>query len=380
VSAHRSLDIVLALGLAACGGSADGASTTAAASGAGGYAAGGAGAGASPSGGAGGAGGAGGRGGATTTSAGGHGGATTGTGGHGGAALPTGAVEIGFWCGPPAGEMVEARAAEIAAAGFTLVSNACDGSTYEPGYDGAMLALAAKHGLRAIVSDARTFAAVAGSDVAANLDAVVASYGASPGLRGYHLVDEPSVPAFGAIAAAVAGLHARDAAHPGIVNLLPDYATAGQLGAPDYPTYLASFLDTVKPALFTYDHYNFFADGSDGPTFFANLAAVRAAAVARGVPFGQYIQAISFVGHRATTAAEKRWAALHTLAYGGTAVLYFTYWTPPQTPEQFGSGIIAADGTGDVPPNVEIEQRSSASSRSIRGHVNGAIELGVVSA
>jgi hypothetical protein len=35
---------------------------------------------------------------------------------------------------------------------------------------------------------------------------------------------------------------------------------------------------------------------------------------------------------------------------------------------------------GDVPPNVEIEQRSSASSRSIRGHVNGAIELGVVSA
>jgi hypothetical protein len=35
---------------------------------------------------------------------------------------------------------------------------------------------------------------------------------------------------------------------------------------------------------------------------------------------------------------------------------------------------------GDVPPNVEIEQRSSASSRSIRGHVHGAIELGVVSA
>jgi hypothetical protein len=39
-----------------------------------------------------------------------------------------------------------------------------------------------------------------------------------------------------------------------------------------------------------------------------------------------------------------------------------------------------AEPDGDVPPNVEIEQRSSASSRSIRGHVNGAIELGVVSA
>jgi hypothetical protein len=45
-----------------------------------------------------------------------------------------------------------------------------------------------------------------------------------------------------------------------------------------------------------------------------------------------------------------------------------------------GRGACPSCGAGDVPPNVEIEQRSSASSRSIRGHVHGAIELGVVSA
>ena len=72
--------------------------------------------------------------------------------------------------------------------------------------------------------------------------------------------------------------------------------------------------------------------------------APRARSLERGLPFWQYIQSISYVGHRATTGPEKRWAALHTLAYGGTGVLYFTYWTPPQTAEQFGEGILTREG------------------------------------
>ena len=262
----------------------------------------------------------------------------------GGEALPVGRVEIGFWCGPPAEELTAERFAQIAAAGFTFVANACDSATHNPEYNTAMLALAQAAGLGGFVSDERALAAAVGQDVDANLDAVVADYGGHPALLGYHLYDEPRSDRFPDLGAAVGGLRDRDPGHPGIVNLLPDYASVDQLGEPSYDAYIAAFLAAVQPANYSYDHYNFLNDGTDGPTFFANLEVVRAHSVAAGVPFGVYIQAISYNGHRATTGPEKRWAALHTLAYGGTTVMYFTYWTPPQTQENFGDGIIAADG------------------------------------
>lgn len=258
--------------------------------------------------------------------------------------LPTGSIEIGFWCGLPTAELTPARFAEISAAGFTFVANACDGATYVPAHNLLMLSLAHDAGLTAVLTDARALAAAAGTDVEANLDAVVADYKDAPGLRGYHLYDEPNADQFPKLAAAVAGLAARDPDHPGIINLLPDYASAAQFGLPTYDEYIAAFLAQVMPVDFSYDHYNFLADNTDGPSFFANLAVVRAHALAAAVPFGQYIQAIRYNGHRDTTGPEKRWAALHTLAYGGRTVMYFTYWTPPQTMENFGDGIIGADG------------------------------------
>lgn len=258
--------------------------------------------------------------------------------------LPTGSIEIGFWCGLPTAELTPARFAEIAAAGFTFVANACDGATYVPEHNLKMLALAHDVGLTTVLTDARALAAAAGTDVDNNLDAVVADYKDVPGLRGYHLYDEPNAMQFTKLAAATAGLASRDEAHPGIINLLPDYASAAQFGLPTYDEYVAAFLAQVLPVDFSYDHYNFLADNTDGPSFFANLAVVRAHALAAAVPFGQYIQAIRYNGHRDTTGPEKRWAALHTLAYGGRTVMYFTYWTPPQTMENFGDGIIGANG------------------------------------
>ena len=268
----------------------------------------------------------------------------SGAAGSGGAPLPTGKLSIGFWCGLPASELTQPRVDQIAQAGFTFAANACDGTTFNPSYNQTLLALAVHAGIDVVVSDTRTFAAAQGTDVDANLDAVVNDYAGSSALLGYHVTDEPGTAAFPALATVVSGLATRDPAHFGVINLLPDYATGAQLGAATYPEYVAQFLSTVKPAFFSYDHYNFLSDGTDGPSFFANLAAVRAAALDAHVPFGQYIQSISYNGHRATTGPEKRWAALHTLAYGGSAVMYFTYWTPPQTSENFGDGIIGANG------------------------------------
>ena len=300
--------------------------------------------------------------------------------------LPTGRFRIGMWCGPPAAELSKARFDEIAAAGFTTVSNACDGATYVPAYDSKLLALAQQAGLDAIVSDSRIDAALAGASVATNLDAVVQDYGKAPALAGYFVGDEPSAPAFANVASIVSQLASRDGAHFAYVNLLPDYASPGQLGTSTYDDYVAQFLGTVKPKVFSYDYYPFLAGGSDATTFFADLAVVRAHAVATNTPFWQFTQAISYNGHRATNEAEKLWVGMHTLAYGGAGISYFTYWTPPQTSENFGSAIIDANGvkTAQYAEVTAINQRLTAfgrylvAAKSTSVFHNGALASGTV--
>jgi hypothetical protein len=264
-------------------------------------------------------------------------------------APPTGKGVIGYWCGPPAAFHTEARYDEIANAGFTLTSNACDGSTYNPTYNHQMLDWAKARGLTSIVADQRVLTAVSQArdgqtaELTAGLDAAVADYQDSPALAGYHVIDEPSAGLFPALAQVVGGLETRDPTRIAYLNLLPTYASTGQLGTATYDEYVASYLSIVKPQVVSWDYYPFLSSG-DLPDFFRNLAIVRDHAVTAKKPFWQFVQSISFVGHRATSAAEKRWQALHSLAYGAQGIWYFTYWTPPQTAEAFGAGIIDSAG------------------------------------
>jgi hypothetical protein len=299
--------------------------------------------------------------------------------------LPTGRFRIGMWCGPPAAEMTKARMDEIAAAGFTTAANACDGSTSVPAYNMTMLSLAEQDGLDAIVSDSRISAALAGTNVASNLDDVVKDYSSAKGLAGYFIGDEPGAPAFPGIASVVAGLKTRDPSHFAYTNLLPTYATAGQLGTASYDDYVSQFLATVKPDLFSFDYYPFLTNGDDGG-FFANLEIIRSHSIAAGAPFFQFTQAISFNGHRATTLAEKQWVGMQTLAYGGAGISYFTYWTPPGTAENFGQAIIDINGaeTAQYAEVTAINARLTAfgrylvAARSTAVFHNGLLAAGVV--
>lgn len=260
------------------------------------------------------------------------------------AALPTGRFTIGMWCGPPPGQLTKARFDEVAAAGITTVSPSCESGSDTVTYDQQVLALANGSGLDALVADTRIAAALAGTDVDANLDAVTHDWANAPGLAGYHVRDEPSEPAFPALARVVNGLASRDPSHVAYVNLLPNYASPDQLGAPSYDAYVGDYLAAVKPKLLSWDYYPFLTGSADAGGFFADMAVVRAHALAAKLPFWQFVQSISFNGHRATTKAEKLWVGTETLAYGGAGVSYFTYWTPPQTAENFGVGIIGSDG------------------------------------
>ena len=302
----------------------------------------------------------------------GSGGSPAGTAGSGGSApgLPTGKGTLGYWCGPPAAFQSAATYDEIAAAGFTLTSNACDGTTYNPVYNKQMLGFAAARGLTSVVADQRVLNAVGqardgkAAELAASLDGAVAEYQGQKALAGYHVFDEPSTALFLALGQVVSGLRARDPQRFSYLNLLPNYATAGQLGAPSYDAYVAEYLAKVSPQIVSWDYYPFLTAGDLGG-FFENMAVVRAHSLAAKRPFWQFVQSISFNAHRATTEPEKRWVAMQSLAYGAQGIWYFTYWTPPQTAEAFGLGIIDPQGkkTAQYDDIVSINARFAALSR-----------------
>ena len=297
--------------------------------------------------------------------------------------LPTGKFRIGVWCGLPATEMTKARMDEMANAGFTTTSYGCEGDTSSAAYNTQMLALASADGMDAIISDPRIPAAIAGTDVATNLDGVVKDFANVPGMAGYFVADEPTAP-FANVASVVDGLQTRDPAHFAYVNLLPVYASAAQLGAASYDDYVGSYFSTAKPKVISFDDYPFYSTG-DGSTFFIDLATMRTHAVAAGVPFWQFMQSITFADHRATTAAEKLWEGIQTLAYGGAGVSYFCYWTPPAD-EGFGPGIIdlAGNETSQYADVKVINARLQAfgrylvAAKSTGVFTNGALPAGAV--
>src|SRR5262245_53522773 len=232
-----------------------------------------------------------------------------------------------FWCGPPLEQFDDWRAAEIAAAGFTVVGSPCQGG-FDPGLTVRALDVAGRQGLRLWVTDHRIHPATIGdADWPAALEAAVRDYRGHPALGGYVVFDEPVASQFEAIAVVVAALHGADPDHLAYVNLLPDYIPPSGLGTASYEDYVEQFIATVRPQLLSYDYYPFGAE-KDRSTFFTNLAVIRAAALRHGLPFMLIVLAMPHGPYRDPTEGELAWQVHHALAYGARGISYFTYWTP----------------------------------------------------
>lgn len=232
-----------------------------------------------------------------------------------------------FWCGPPLDQFDDARAAEIAAAGFTMVGYPCDG-----GFDRARnltaLDTAARHGLTLLVADHRFDpVTISAPDWPAKLQAAARDYRDHTGLAGYFVFDEPIASQFEGVAAVVDAIRAVDPDHLAYVNLLPDYIPPDALGAASYDDYVEQFIDTARPRLLSYDYYPF-GHTKDRSTFFKNLAVMRAAALRHDLPFMLIVLAMPHGPYRDPSEAELAWQANHALAYGARGISYFTYWTP----------------------------------------------------
>lgn len=239
---------------------------------------------------------------------------------------------VTYWAGPA---MTDATAQQMKEGGFNLVW--CSEKELD---------VAQRHGLRAQLTD--PLLAPSSLDDPAkrgSLDALIARVRQNPALYSYFITDEPCATNFPALGRLVGYLRTNDPAHLAYINLLPTYANNDQLGCKGdlvtaYKEHLRQFADVVKPALISYDHYQFAVQGDSGD-YFLNLAIIRQFALAADLPFLNIVQACTWTpSMRVPNANEVRYLVYTSLAYGAQGISYYVYCHPGHT-----GAIANADGT-----------------------------------
>lgn len=239
---------------------------------------------------------------------------------------------VTYWAGP---SMTDATAQQMAEGGWNLVW--CGEKELD---------VARKHGLRAQLTDGLLSPASLDDPARRQqLDALIARVAPHPALHAYFITDEPNATNFLALGKLVAHLRERDPRHLAYINLFPTYASNEQLGnrgdvVTAYREHLRQFVDVVKPALISYDHYQFTTHGDSGQ-YFLNLALIRRAAQDAGLPFLNIVQACTWApSMRVPGGDEMRYLVYTSLAYGAQGISYYVYCHPGHT-----GGIANADGT-----------------------------------
>ena len=269
------------------------------------------------------------------------------------------------WCGIPARYLSRES---------VLTAKGC-GLTVLPGDYGReknldALDLFAECGMKLMVSDSRIAESIRCPDKADELlRQVVADYASHPALHSYYVTDEPGCGDFPALSAVMQKLSELDPRHIGYINIFPNYANTRQLGCGDYREHVTRYLDEVRPPLLSYDHYHFMCHEQrdissvtlgdersddiyrdahrteDRAGFFDNFEIIRREALKRNTPYMLIVLLTAHGGYRDLTEGEIRWEVCQSLAYGVSAMSYFTYWTPAYEPVwRMREGIVSDTG------------------------------------
>jgi hypothetical protein len=233
------------------------------------------------------------------------------------AAWKVGTPIVTYWAGP---SMTDATARQMAEGGWNVVW--CGEKELD---------VVQRHGLRAQLQDPLlTPASLEQPAQREKLDALIARVRQHPALYAYFITDEPNAKDFAALGKLAAYLREQDPAHLAYINLFPTYASNEQLGnkgdvTTAYQAHLQQYVEQVKPALISYDHYQFTARG-DSAQYFLNLALIRRAAQDAGVPFLNIVQACTWTpAMRVPKGDEMRYLVYTTLAYGAQGISYYVY-------------------------------------------------------
>lgn len=187
-------------------------------------------------------------------------------------------------------------------------------------------------GLKAIISDQR----VSGYDwhnvnpaaARTQVAELVKQVKAHPAVYGYYLRDEPPTDYFPGLAT-VAGIVKE--LHPGTwpyINLYPNYAGPGALGAATYEQYVEKFVEVCRPPVLSYDHYALLEGGGMRPKYFPNLEVMRRVARRHDLPFWNIVLSNAHFDYRVPSPADLRFQVFTSLAYGARGIAYFTYFAP----------------------------------------------------
>jgi hypothetical protein len=239
---------------------------------------------------------------------------------------------VTYWAGPA---MTDTAAQQMSDGGWNLVW--C--GEHE-------LDVARRHGLRAQLQHGLlTPASLENSIQKEQLDALIERVKPHPALYSYFITDEPNATNFPALGKLVSYLREKDPAHLAYINLFPTYASNQQLGnfgekVAAYHAHLRQYLEIVRPALISYDHYQFTAKG-DSADYFLNLALIRQACLDAGLPFLNIVQAATWTpSMRVPNSDEIRFLVYTTLAYGAQGISYYVYCCAGHT-----GGIANPDGS-----------------------------------
>ncbi len=299
---------------------------------------------------------------------------------------------ITYWYGIRPEFISRERLIEAKECGFNLIE--CD---YGREMNLRVLAWCDELGLSANVRDKRIDLALAGQEGwEAGLDAMITDYAPFHSVNRFFMRDEPLDDYFPTLGRVADYINAHDPIHGEYINLLPYHAVPpaeGESFRERYQRHIDAFCDIVHPTILSYDHYNlgmeevasrealngrreaYVSDecrirngwenkiyaAVDGVNYYNNLEIIRENATRRGLPWMDIILLIEHWHYRHPLESEIRWEAFTALAYGSTALSYFTYWTPGTAhtePWSYHHGIILSDGTRGE--NYEIIKRLNA--------------------
>ena len=156
---------------------------------------------------------------------------------------------------------------------------------------------------------------------------LVARTAKHPAVFGYHLIDEPARALVPNVVRWAKAFQAEDPQHIAFTNLFPMSESADGSGKVEgeYESYLRGYLDPVKPAAFSFDHYSFFDDGNIRPLYFDCLEVARQASIKSNVPLWHVALANAHFHYAEPSPALFRFQIFTSLAYGVRGMGWFTY-------------------------------------------------------
>ncbi len=286
-----------------------------------------------------------------------------------------------YWDGIPLAFFTEERVKEAVDCGFNLLQSGHLGG-YVEGIGGdygvenhrRALELCEKYGVKYTISDGRIHNLVMkpadSQTIERTVAEICADYKGYPALYAYMVMDEPAARRFPKLAEIVRAFAKYDPDHFALINLLPDFCTPEQLGAPDYEKYLRHYMQSVRPQCLCYDHYHLrngnpergvpardilsqeevgeytaMIERWDRAGFYDNLEVIRRYALQYDIPYMLVVLVVEHGPFRYLTKEELYYEVWQTLAYGCSTISYYNYWGNPKCDElNYRNSLISSEG------------------------------------